>query len=82
MEEGLVPICFEKLGCVGGLWSYTRTSAIDRVCVHLCAISNTSKEMTYVSESPIPKPVFLPSKLVLKYLQNYAEEFGILDPKE
>ena len=23
MEEGLVPICFEKLDCVGGLWSYT-----------------------------------------------------------
>ena len=29
MEEGLVPTCFEKLDCVGGLWSYT--SAIDRV---------------------------------------------------
>ena len=59
MEEGLVPICFEKLDCVGGLWSYT--SAIDRVCVRLCAmirISNTSKEMTYVSDSPMPKPVF------------------------
>ena len=79
MEEGLVPICFEKLDCVGGLWSYT--SAIDRICVHRCTISNTSKEMTYFSDFPMPKeyPVFLPNKLVLKYLQNYAQEFGILE---
>jgi dimethylaniline monooxygenase (N-oxide forming) len=79
MEEGLVPTCFEKRDCVGGLWSYT--NAVDCVCVHRCTISNTSKEMSCFSDFPMPKeyPVYLPNKLILKYLQSYAKEFGILE---
>ena len=70
-----------EAGLYRGLWSYT--SAIDRVCVtaRVRPCSNTSKEMTYISQFPMPKeyPVFLPNKLVLKYPQNYAQEFGILE---
>ncbi|XP_061182954.1 flavin-containing monooxygenase 5-like [Saccostrea echinata] len=79
VDEGLHPVCFERTDHIGGLWYYTEEATDGQACVMKSTIINTSKEMMTYSDFPIPKeyPVYMHNKYVLKYFNQYAEEFDL-----
>ncbi|XP_033099009.1 dimethylaniline monooxygenase [N-oxide-forming] 5-like [Anneissia japonica] len=79
LDEGLVPVCFEKTEVIGGLWNF-RENRDGQACVFKSTIINTNKEMMCYSDFPIPKefPNFMHNTYVQKYLELYAEKFDLL----
>ena len=81
VDEGLVPVCFEKTSEIGGLWNYTETSDEGLACVMKSTVINTSKEMMCYSDYPIPAdfPNYMHNTKVYEYFQMYAKEFKLFD---
>jgi dimethylaniline monooxygenase (N-oxide forming) len=81
IDDGLEPVCLERSGDIGGLWNYDNSLATgdDIACVMKSTIINTSKEMMCYSDFPIPAeyPNFMHNKLVLQYLNLYADKFQL-----
>ncbi|XP_033110406.1 dimethylaniline monooxygenase [N-oxide-forming] 5-like [Anneissia japonica] len=78
LDEGLVPVCFEKSEVIGGLWNF-RENRDGQASVFKSTIINSSKEMMCFSDFPIPKkfPNFMHNTYVQKYLELYAETFDL-----
>ena len=57
LDEGLLPVCFERVDEVGGLWYYTERVREGQGCVMKSTIMNTCKEMMCFSDFP-PAPEF------------------------
>ncbi|XP_046577322.1 flavin-containing monooxygenase 5-like [Haliotis rubra] len=79
LDEGLLPICFEKSDGIGGLWNYSPTPQDGYPSVYSSCVINTSKEMTCYSDFPIPKefPNFMHRSNFQKYLELYASHFKL-----
>lgn len=55
LEEGFLPVVFEKSNCTGGLWRY-RDEDVDGIAsVMKSTIINSSKEMSAFSDFPPPE---------------------------
>ena len=54
LDEGLLPVCFERVDEVGGLWYYTERVREGQGCVMRSTIMNTCKEMMCFSDFPPP----------------------------
>lgn len=81
LDEGLLPVCFEREDDIGGLWNYTDSAKYGKGSVYKSCVINTSKEMMAFSDFPPPKhfPTFLPHTYVLEYFRLYAKNFGLLN---
>jgi len=90
LAAGLEVVCFEQDVGLGGLWSLHSGKKSTHSSVYQSTICNTSKEyaifiliisMTGFSDFPFPDewPIYLPSDLIGKYLEMYAEHFGLID---
>ena len=86
-------ICFEKTSDAGGLWKYrefndnngnNNNDKNDKNCeivtVMKGTIANSSKEMSAFSDFPPTEdtPNFMHHKLMLRYIESYAETFDCL----
>ncbi|XP_076436626.1 flavin-containing monooxygenase 5-like [Babylonia areolata] len=80
LDEGLIPVCFERSDEAGGLWRYSEEVRAGQACVMRSTVINTSKEMMCYSDFPVPDrwPNFLHNALVCRYLQLYARHFRLL----
>ena len=80
IEEGLIPVCFEREDDIGGLWNYSDENKPDKGSVYYSCCINTSKEMMAFSDFPVPShfPPFMPHSLVLQYFRLYAEHFNLM----
>lgn len=78
LDEGLEPVCFEKSDGIGGLWWY-REDRDGQGCVFKSTVINTSKEHMAYSDFPAPKdfPNFMHNRYLLKYFNQYADNFGL-----
>ena len=78
-DEGLEPVCFEQENNIGGLWYFTGEDRPNVSSVYRTTVINTSKEMMYFSDFPIPKefPPFMHNKYVMQYFQLYADKFDL-----
>ncbi|KAH3851051.1 flavin-containing monooxygenase 5-like [Dreissena polymorpha] len=80
LEEGIIPVCYEKDIDIGGLWLYhnEKSKDTDPSLYNSCSI-NTSKEMTCFSDFPIPRdfPNFMHHTHFRRYLDLYTENFQL-----
>ncbi|XP_070548157.1 flavin-containing monooxygenase 2-like [Ptychodera flava] len=79
-EDGLEPTCFERHDKLGGLWSYSPELRPGQgAALYDSVVSNDSKEMMTFSDFPYPKEntPFMPHRMVLRHIQNYAEHFNL-----
>ncbi len=76
LENDLLPVCFEKDAEIGGLWNLRNPQTVP-----YCTITNTSKELSCLSDFPMPDdyPNFLPPDELMEYFRKYADNFGLLD---
>ncbi|RUS69810.1 hypothetical protein EGW08_022431, partial [Elysia chlorotica] len=79
LDEGLVPVCFERTAAFGGLWRYTDIPGEGQGCVMKSTVINVSKEMMSYSDFPTPResPVFMHNTQVLHYFKKYTEHFNL-----
>ncbi|XP_038048028.1 flavin-containing monooxygenase 5-like [Patiria miniata] len=80
LDEGLQPTCFERSDGIGGLWYYRENSEYGiMTTVYKSTITNTSKEVTSFSDFPFPGewPNFLHHSYMKRYLDMYADKFGL-----
>ncbi|XP_033115672.1 dimethylaniline monooxygenase [N-oxide-forming] 5-like isoform X2 [Anneissia japonica] len=79
LDEGLVPVCFEKSDVIGGLWN-CRENCKGQGGVFRSTVSIMNKEMMCYSDFPIPEeyPNFMHNKYVQKYLELYANQFDVI----
>jgi dimethylaniline monooxygenase (N-oxide forming) len=81
LDEGLDPVCIERTSDIAGLWNYSNSIAEEDVAsVMKSTVINTSKEMIYFSDFPIPAefPNFMHNSRVLEYMRLYADEFKLM----
>eukprot|EP01006_Ploeotia_vitrea_P003655 TRINITY_DN113002_c0_g1_i1.p1 TRINITY_DN113002_c0_g1~~TRINITY_DN113002_c0_g1_i1.p1 ORF type:complete len:548 (+),score=64.51 TRINITY_DN113002_c0_g1_i1:35-1678(+) len=77
-DAGLDVVCFEGEEALGGLWKYSdeeRHSSVYR-STHI----NTGRDVNQFSDLPMPLEwdVLLHHSFILRYLNMYAEKFGLL----
>lgn len=79
LDEGLEPVCFERVDEIGGLWYYTEHVREGQGCVMRSTIMNTCKEMMCFSDFPPAKefPNFMNQKQVWTYFNQYKQHFGL-----
>ena len=79
LDEGLLPVCFERTDYIGGLWHYTPEVEEGQACVMKSTVINTSKEMTSYSDFPAPKEfsIYMHNRYMDKYFHLYADEFDL-----
>ncbi|NWI25993.1 FMO5 monooxygenase, partial [Sula dactylatra] len=80
LDEGLVPICFERSGDIGGLWRFEEHPEEGRASIYRSLIINASKELMCFSDFPIPEdfPNYMHNSKVLEYFRTYAQHFDLL----
>jgi dimethylaniline monooxygenase (N-oxide forming) len=71
--------CFEKGSDIGGMWRYENDNGLSSAYASLHI--DTSRNNLGYSDFPIPKdlPDFLSHSQFLKYLEKYADRFGVRD---
>jgi dimethylaniline monooxygenase (N-oxide forming) len=76
-QRGVAFDCFEKGSDIGGMWRYENDSGLSSAYASLHI--DTSRDNLGYSDFPIPKsmPDFLSHAQFLKYLESYADHFGI-----
>jgi dimethylaniline monooxygenase (N-oxide forming) len=76
-ERGVAFDCFEKGSNIGGMWRYQNDNGLSSAYASLHI--DTSRDNLEYSDFPIPKdmPDFLSHSQFLKYLERYADHFGI-----
>ena len=79
LDAGLEPMCFEQQSWLGGVWNYSEKTPSHVASVHHSTVTNTWKVTTCFSDFPFPMdyPNFLPRTYMQKYLEMYAERFGL-----
>ncbi|XP_070548174.1 flavin-containing monooxygenase 5-like isoform X1 [Ptychodera flava] len=79
-EDGLEPTCFERHESIGGVWNYSPELRPGQgAAIYDNLVSNDSKEMMTFSDFPYPKEntPFMPHRMVLRHIQNYAKHFKL-----
>ncbi len=73
-------LVFESTDDIGGVWKY-RDESNGKGGVMLSTVSTSSKSVNEFSDFPMPDdyPPFQKHSLVLQYLNDYADHFGIRD---
>ena len=81
LEQGLMPVCYERTGNIGGLWRYTEQVYEDQGCVSRSTVSNTSKHMMSFSDFPMSaeSPTYPRHTDVYEYLKCYASHYRLED---
>lgn len=76
LDHGISFDCLEREDSIGGNWNYGKTASSIYQSTHLIS----SKRLTEYNDFPMPEdyPEFPNHELVLKYIQAYAEHFGLL----
>jgi dimethylaniline monooxygenase (N-oxide forming) len=76
-QRGVAFDCFEKGSDIGGMWRYQNDNGLSSASASLHI--DTSRDNLGYSDFPISKklPDFLSHAQFLKYLENYADHFGI-----
>jgi dimethylaniline monooxygenase (N-oxide forming) len=76
-QRGVAFDCFEKGSDIGGMWRYENDSGLSSAYASLHI--DTSRDNLGYSDFPIPKsmPDFLSHAQFLKYLESYADHFGV-----
>ncbi|HYD70335.1 flavin-containing monooxygenase [Azospirillum sp.] len=76
-QRGLSFDCFEKGSDVGGMWRYENDSGLSSAYASLHL--DTSRDNLGYPDFPIPKsmPDFLSHQQFLRYLEDYADHFGV-----
>jgi dimethylaniline monooxygenase (N-oxide forming) len=71
--------CFERSGRVGGLWAYGNPEGT--ATAYRSLRINTSKARTELDDFPMPAdyPDFPDHEQIVRYLESYAERFGLMD---
>ncbi|XP_038047302.1 flavin-containing monooxygenase 5-like isoform X2 [Patiria miniata] len=80
LDEGLQPTCFERSDDLGGLWNYRENSKHEvTTSVYRSTTTNTSKESMSFSDFLFPDewPNFLHNSYMKRYLDMYADKFGL-----
>lgn len=79
-SAGLECLVFESTDNIGGVWKY-REEPNGKGGVMLSTVSTSSKSVNEFSDFPMPDhyPAFQKHTLVLQYLNDYADHFGIRD---
>ncbi|XP_072018168.1 dimethylaniline monooxygenase [N-oxide-forming] 2-like [Amphiura filiformis] len=84
LDEGLVPVCYERTSDIGGLWCFREYSdkpenRFSTTTVCRSTVTNISKEFMAFSDFPMPKefPNYLHNSHVYNYLDMYAEKFNL-----
>ena len=55
LDDGLVPVCFERTDSIGGLWCYRDKRLKGQTSVMKSTVTNSSKELMCYSDFPMPK---------------------------
>lgn len=78
-ERGLAFDCFERGSEIGGMWRYENDNGAS--CCYQSLHIDTSRDNLGYSDFPIPKdrPDFLSHADFLRYLEDYADRFGLRD---
>ncbi|KAJ8020091.1 Dimethylaniline monooxygenase [N-oxide-forming] 2 [Holothuria leucospilota] len=81
LEEGLIPVCFEKRNGLGGRWRFedeNGTTSKESWFMDTL-VTNSSREMLCYSDFPFPEstPCYIPGRDVLKYYEGYADHFNL-----
>ena len=81
LDEGILPVCFERTENIGGIWNYTEKVCDNQGSVTNTTVINTSKEMMCFSDFPIPDkfPNFMHNRKVQEYFELYADHFHLRD---
>jgi dimethylaniline monooxygenase (N-oxide forming) len=76
LEEGFQVVGFESRAYLGGLWKGTQDSTIS---AHATTVFNNSKWRSAFSDFPFDEDAetFPTAAQILKYLEDYAERFGL-----
>ena len=79
VDSGLLPVCFERTGEIGGLWHYTTEAREGQACVMKSTVINTSKEMVCYSDFPPPAefPNYMHNTKLLEYFHMYIKHFDL-----
>ena len=81
LSEGLSVQCFEKQGHIGGQWAYTPDTPEDvHSSIYHGCILNSCRDTSSFSDFPLDParyPDYFSHSLQLRYLNEYADHFGI-----
>ncbi|CAN7979508.1 unnamed protein product, partial [Ixodes pacificus] len=79
LEEGVDVVCIEKTSDVGGLWKYREENVDGVASIMYSTTTNTSKDLSAFSDFPPPPdfPNYMHNSLVARYLDSYADAFGL-----
>ena len=79
IEAGYDVVCYEKTKYVGGLWRYHEEKVDGIASVMKSTIINSSKEMSSLSDFPVPAnaPNYMHHTEMLRYLDAYADHFNV-----
>ncbi|XP_022105093.1 dimethylaniline monooxygenase [N-oxide-forming] 5-like [Acanthaster planci] len=82
LEAGLEPVCFERNDQIGGVWLTPELTSWEGVrggTVYQCLMTNSSKEMTAISDFPFPReyPPYLTPRHLLAYYRDFASHFKL-----
>lgn len=77
LEVDVEPVCYEKKAALGGVWVYDEDTT--KSGLNKCTLMNSCKESSAFSDFPVPIdfPLFLTNQHARKYLELYAENFGL-----
>lgn len=75
LQSGIPVDCLEREDTIGGNWCYGKPASSVYKSTHLIS----SKHLTEYSDFPMPEhyPEFPSHRLVLDYLESYADHFGL-----
>jgi len=79
LDEGLQPVCFERMEDIGGLWNWREKPKDGVSTVMKSTIINSSKETSFYSDFLVPDeyPNYMHNRKVLSYLRLYAKNFDL-----
>ncbi len=79
LDKGLEPVVFEQGAALGGIWRYDETLPDGGGPAYRGLRTNTSKQTTAFSDFPFPAhlPDYPPRAEMLRYLDDYADHFGV-----
>ncbi|KAK3769342.1 hypothetical protein RRG08_008834 [Elysia crispata] len=79
LDDGLVPVCFERTDSIGGLWCYRDKRLKGQTSVMKSTVTNSSKELMCYSDFPMPKHFAncMHNSQLVKYFHLYADHFNL-----
>ena len=79
LDKGLDPVVFEQGTVLGGIWRYDEALPDGGGPAYRGLRTNTSKQTTAFSDFPFPAqlPDYPPRVDMLRYLDDYADHFGV-----